>query len=128
MSSKKSPIIGLMAALASAGALAEWPDQSILTRYGVTSEQLPNAQAGASVEAPPPRPRFEVQAEKPWVSVSLGEAKKPAMTGNISIDHSAEQEYHRCLRLRDQMMQRKGGLISCEAGSPTPVTGTGFSR
>lgn len=128
MNSKQASIFGLMWGLASAGALAELPDQSILTRYGVTSEQLPAAQAGGPVEAAAPRPRFEVQAEKPWVSVSLGEAKKPAMTGNISIDHSIEQEYNRCLRLRDQMMQRKGGLISCEEGSPTPAMGTGFSR
>ncbi|MBD0701865.1 hypothetical protein [Pseudomonas sp. PSB1] len=128
MSSKQASIIGLVWGLASAGALAELPDQSILTRYGVTSEQLPAAQAGAPVEATSPRPRFDVQAEKPWVSVSLGEVNKPATTGNISIDHAIEQEYNRCLRLRDQMMRRKGGLISCQEGSPTPGMDIGFSR
>lgn len=128
MSSKQGTIVGLMWVLASSSALAELPDHSILTRYGITSDQLPAAQADKAVETPAPGPRFEVQPEKPWVSISLGETKKPDTTGNISIDHSNQQEYERCLRLQGDSLRRKGGMIRCEEGSPTPGLGIGFTR
>ncbi|SFG68372.1 hypothetical protein [Pseudomonas sp. NFACC45] len=116
MSSKKSPIIGLMGALASAGALAELPDQSILTRYGITPEQLPAAERGKPFDAPSYLPRFEIQTPKSWVSVGVDEAKRPDMTGNISIDRSTQLEYEHCLRMQERSLRRKGGKISCDEG------------
>ncbi|CAH0290898.1 hypothetical protein [Pseudomonas brassicacearum] len=126
--SRKSTIVGLIGGLVCSSALAELPDHSILTRYGMTSEQLPAAQAGKPVEAPAPRPRFEVQAEKPWASVSLGETRKPDTTGNLSIDRSNQQEHERCLRLQGDSLRRKGAMISCEEGGPRPGVGSGLAQ
>ncbi|WP_058543090.1 hypothetical protein [Pseudomonas fluorescens] len=128
MSSKQSTIVGLICGLVSSSALAELPDQSILTRYGITSDQLPAAQAGKPEEAPTPRSRFEVQPEKPWVSVSLGETKKPDTTGNLSIDRSNQQEHERCLRLQGDSLRRKGAMISCQESGPMPGGSRGFSQ
>lgn len=127
MRHEQSTLVGLMWILATSSALAELPDQSILTRYGITSEQLPVAQADSPVEVVS-RPRFEVKPEKPWVSVSLGKSRKPQMTGNISIDHSNQQAYERCLRLQEESLRRKGGWVSCEQSSATPEGVTDFNR
>lgn len=121
--------IGLMATMVSASAGAELPDASILDRYGISSDQLPVAQARSRVsEADASAPRFVIRPEKPWVSVSLGEGRKPDMTGNISIDRSTQQEHERCLRLQDQSLQRRGGWVNCDEGGPMPGMGTGFTR
>ncbi|WP_420233566.1 hypothetical protein ACN079_03560 [Pseudomonas sp. ABY48] len=128
MSSKHGTIVGLIGVLVSSCAVAELPDHSILTRYGITSDQLPAAQAGKPGEAPAPRPRFEVPPEKPWVSVSLGETRKPDTTGNLSIDRSNQQEHERCLRLQGDSLRRKGAMISCEEGAPMPGVGSGFAQ
>lgn len=116
MNGKQRTLIGLIGVMVSGSTLADLPDQSILTRYGITSEQLPAAEAGNPVDAPSYLPRLEMQEPKPWVSVGFGEAKKPDMTGNISIDHSTQQEYERCLRFHEQSLRRKGGGISCDEG------------
>ncbi len=128
MSSRQSTIVGLICGLVSSSALAELPDHSILTRYGITSDQLPAAQAGKPVEAPMPRPRFEVQPEKPWVSVSLGETRKPDATGNLSIDRSNQQEHERCLRLQGDSLRRKGAMINCEEGRSMPGVGSELAQ
>lgn len=128
MSSKQVTVVGLMWILVSSHALAELADPSILTRYGITPDQLPAVQAGKSAEVLSPRPRFDVRPEQPLGSVSLGDTRKPDTTGNISIDHSIQQEYERCRRLQGDSLRRKTRLIDCEEGNPAPGVGTGFTR
>jgi hypothetical protein len=128
MSRKQSTVAALIGIVLSSSALAELPDPSILTRYGITTDQLPAARAGQSVEAAPPRSRFEIQPEKPGVSISLGVAKRPDATGNISIDHSMQQDHERCRRLQGDSLRRKGEMIDCDAGALAPSVGKGFSR
>ena len=101
MSYSKRYTFGLALAFISATAAAELPQSSILTRYGVTSDQLPKpaaietAKPGKHIEE---KTRFQIQPEQPWVTVRLGDGKQPEKTGNSSIDRSMQQERERCQR------------------------------
>ena len=101
MSNSKRYTFGLALALLSATAAAELPQSSILTRYGITSDQLPKPAAIETAKSAKPieeKNRFQIQPEQPWVTVRLGDGKQPEKTGNISIDRSMQQERERCQR------------------------------
>nr|WP_225922911.1 hypothetical protein [Pseudomonas farris] len=117
VSNSKRYTFGLALALLSATAAAELPQSSILTRYGVTSDQLPKP---AEIETTKPakpveeKSRFQVQPEQPWVTVRLGDGKQPEKTGNISIDRSMQQERERCQRMQERLMLKGGQSFSCD--------------
>ena len=117
MSNSKRYTFGLALAFISATAAAELPQSSILTRYGVTSDQLPKP---AAIEAAKPakpieeKTRFQIQPEQPWVTVRLGDGKSPEQTGNISIDRSMQQERERCQRMQERLMLKGGQSLSCD--------------
>ncbi|MBB3241956.1 hypothetical protein FHW68_003493 [Pseudomonas sp. Tn43] len=121
MSYSKRYTFGLALAFISATAAAELPQSSILTRYGVTSDQLPKP---ATIEtAKPAKPieektRFQIQPEQPWVTVRLGDGKQPEKTGNISIDRSMQQERERCQRMQEQLIRQGGQPLSCDTSIP----------
>ncbi|SDB54830.1 hypothetical protein SAMN03159382_04143 [Pseudomonas sp. NFACC23-1] len=116
MNCKQRVFIGLIGGMISSSTLAELPDHSILTRYGVTSDLLPAAEEGNPVDAASYLPRFKMQTPKSWVSVGVEDTEKPHVSGNISIDRSAQQEHGRCLRFHEQSLRRKGEGISCDEG------------
>ncbi|MBN3862415.1 hypothetical protein HCU66_09275 [Pseudomonas frederiksbergensis] len=118
MSNSKRYTIGLALAFLSATAAADLPQSSILTRYGVTSDQLPKPAATETVNSTEEKSRFHIQPEQPWVTVRLGDGKQPEKTGNISIDRSMQQELERCQRMREQLIRRGGHYISCDNSIP----------
>ena len=115
MSNSKRYTFGLALALLSATAAAELPQSSILTRYGVTSDQLPKPAAIETNQPTEEKSRFQLQPEQPWATLRLGDGKQPEKTGNISIDRSMQQELERCQRMQEQLLLRRGGQsISCD--------------
>lgn len=118
MSNSKRYIFGLALALLSAAAAAELPQSSILTRYGVTSDQLPEPAATETAKPIEEKSRFQLQPEQPWVTLRLGDGKQPEKTGNISIDRSMQQERERCQRMQEQLLRRGGQYISCDNSIP----------
>nr|WP_207188903.1 MULTISPECIES: hypothetical protein [unclassified Pseudomonas] len=117
VSNSKRYTVGLALALLSATAAAELPQSSILTRYGVTSDQLPKPAAIETTKPATPveeKSRFQVQPEQPWVTVRLGDGKLPEKTGNISIDRSMQQERERCQRMQERLMLKGGQSFSCD--------------
>ncbi|MBK5549150.1 hypothetical protein JFU49_02470 [Pseudomonas sp. TH03] len=118
MSNSKRYVLGLALAVLSANAAAELPHSSILSRYGMTPDELPKP---AVIETKAPveeKTLFHVQSEQPWATVRFGDGKKPEVTGNISIDNSVQQEYDRCQKLRDQMIKRGERYIVCDTSIP----------
>ncbi|CAH0175335.1 hypothetical protein ACVK1X_003024 [Pseudomonas sp. PvR086] len=118
MSNSKRYTFGLALALLSAAAAAELPQSSILTRYGVTSDQLPKPPATETAKPIEEKSRFQLQPEQPWVTLRLGDGKQPEKTGNISIDRSMQQEQERCQRMQEQLLRRGGQYISCDNSIP----------
>ncbi|WP_223484824.1 hypothetical protein [Pseudomonas sp. A-RE-19] len=121
MSNSKRYTFGLALALLSATAAAELPQSSILTRYGVTSDQLPKPAAIETTKPTTPveeKSRFQLQPEQPWMTLRLGDGKQPEKTGNISIDRSMQQELERCRRMQDQLFRRGGQHIACDNRIP----------
>ncbi|MDB6442447.1 hypothetical protein SAMN03159507_04447 [Pseudomonas sp. NFACC32-1] len=116
MKGRQGLFIGLMGAMVSVGVLADLPDQSILTRYGISADQLPMAEGDHRADAPSHLPRFELQMPRSWIRVDIEAAKRPGITGNISIDRSNRQEYEHCLRMQEQSLRRTGATISCDEG------------
>nr|WP_256348540.1 hypothetical protein [Pseudomonas sp. PDM24] len=117
VSNSKRYTFGLALALLSATAAAELPQSSILTRYGVTSDQLPKPAAIETAKPAKPieeKTRFQIQPEQPWVTVRLGDGKQPEKTGNISIDRSMQQERERCQRMQERLMLKGGQSFSCD--------------
>ena len=117
MSNSKRYTFGLALAFISATAAAELPQSSILTRYGVTSDQLPEPAAIETAKPAKPieeKTRFQIQPEQPWVTVRLGDGKQPEKTGNISIDRSMQQERERCQRMQERLMLKGGQSFSCD--------------
>lgn len=128
---KKNTVAALMCILASTSAMAELADQSILSRYGIASDQLPAGQASESVEASSGKSHFRVPPVAPWGVVIPSDAMKPPMTGNISIDQSAQQDHERCRRTQNQALRRNGGWggwAGCPSMSIEPEISTGFTR
>ena len=121
VSNSKRYTFGLALAFISATAAAELPQSSILTRYGVTSDQLPEPAAIETAKPAKPieeKTRFQIQPEQPWVTVRLGDGKQPEKTGNISIDRSMQQERERCQRMQEQLIRQGGQSLSCDSSIP----------
>jgi hypothetical protein len=117
VSNSKRYTFGLALAFLSATAAAELPQSSILTRYGVTSDQLPKPAVIETIKPAKPieeKSRFQIQPEQPWVTVRLGDGKQPEKTGNISIDRSIQQERERCQRMQERLIRQGGQSFSCD--------------
>ncbi|MEB0045128.1 MULTISPECIES: hypothetical protein [unclassified Pseudomonas] len=118
MSNSKRFALGMVLAVLSANAAAELPQHSILSRYGMTPDELPKPSAAALLKPIEEKSLFQLQPEQPWANIRLGDGKKPEVTGNISIDHSVQQEFERCQRLRDEMLKRGERYSVCDTGIP----------
>ncbi|MFJ2478774.1 hypothetical protein ACIOWE_00685 [Pseudomonas sp. NPDC087598] len=105
-------------ALLSANASADLPQSSILSRYGITTEQLPSPSKSAVIEPVEEKSRFQIQPEQPFVTIRLGDGKQPQATGNLSIDRMAQQERERCQRLQGELARRGGQYLSCDNSIP----------
>ncbi|BBP70718.1 hypothetical protein PHLH6_27220 [Pseudomonas sp. Seg1] len=105
-------------ALLSANASADLPQSSILSRYGITPEQLPSPTKSEVIEPVEEKSRFQIQPEQPFVTIRLGDGKQPQTTGNLSIDRMAQQDYERCQRLQGEVARRGGQYLSCDNTIP----------
>nr|WP_279309896.1 hypothetical protein [Pseudomonas koreensis] len=105
-------------ALLSANAWADLPHSSILSRYGVTTDQLPKPAESDDVKPVEEKSRFHIQPEQPFVTVRIGEDNTPEMTGNLSIDRMAQQERQRCQRLQEEMVRRGERALNCDGSLP----------
>ncbi|MCX4217171.1 MULTISPECIES: hypothetical protein [Pseudomonas] len=105
-------------ALLSANAWADLPHSSILSRYGVTTDQLPKPADSDDVKPVEEKSRFYIQPEQPFVTIRIGEDHEPEMTGNLSIDRMAQQERQRCQRLQEEMVRRGERALNCDGSIP----------
>ncbi|MBK5373247.1 hypothetical protein JFT81_01180 [Pseudomonas sp. TH43] len=104
--------------LCSANAWADLPQSSILSRYGISTDQLP-APAKTDVSEPAEeKSRFQIQPEQPFVTLRLGDGKQPQTTGNLSIDRMAQQDLERCQRLQGEVVRRGGTYMPCDNSLP----------
>ncbi|TDV41659.1 MULTISPECIES: hypothetical protein [Pseudomonas] len=111
--------VGFVAlALCSANVCADLPQSSILSRYGVTTDQLPNPPKSETVEPVEEKSRFQIQPEQPFVTLRLGDGKQPQTTGNLSIDRMAQQDLERCRRLQGEVVKRGGTYMPCDGSIP----------
>ncbi|WP_435036530.1 hypothetical protein [Pseudomonas neuropathica] len=115
--------VGFVAlALCSANVCADLPQSSILSRYGITIDQLPSPPKSEVVEPVEEKSRFQIQPEQPFVTLRLGDGKQPQTTGNLSIDRMAQQDLERCRRLQGEVVKRGGTYMPCDgsiSGMPT---------
>jgi hypothetical protein len=128
---KKTTVAALVCIMACASAMAELPDQPILSRYGIALDQLPAGQADETVDASSGKSHFKVPPIGPWGVVVPSDAMKPPMTGNISIDQSVQQDQERCQRTQNEALRRnggRGGWAGCPIISIEPDITTGFTR
>ena len=105
-------LVGL--ALLSANAWADLPPTSILSRYGISSEQLPSPAKTKAVEPVEEKSRFQIQPEQPFVTIRLGDGKQQQATGNLSIDRMTQQDLERCRRLQAELARRGEQYFSCD--------------
>jgi len=105
-------------ALGSASAWADLPHSSILSRYGVTTEQLPRAADVKVVEPVESKSRFQIQPEQPCVTFRLGDGVVSQTTGNPIIDRMEQQDLARCRRLQEELARRGGTYVSCDNSIP----------
>ncbi|WP_339464213.1 MULTISPECIES: hypothetical protein [unclassified Pseudomonas] len=105
-------------ALSSANAWADLPQSSILSRYGITDDQLPGPAKTEVVEPVEEKSRFQIQPEQPFVTIRLGDGKQPQTTGNLSIDRMVQQELERCQRLQREVARRGGTYMRCDNSIP----------
>ncbi|MCP1488274.1 MULTISPECIES: hypothetical protein [Pseudomonas] len=111
--------IGFVAlALCSANVCADLPQSSILSRYGITTDQLPSPPKTEAVEPVEEKSRFQIQPEQPFVTLRLGDGKQPQTTGNLSIDRMAQQDLERCRRLQGEVVKRGGTYMPCDGSIP----------
>nr|WP_218583239.1 hypothetical protein [Pseudomonas atagonensis] len=105
-------------ALCAANACADLPQSSILSRYGITTDQLPGPVKTETAEPVEEKSRFQIQPEQPFVTIRLGDGKQPQTTGNLSIDRMAQQDLERCQRLQGEVARRGGQYMSCDNSIP----------
>ncbi|WP_405123698.1 hypothetical protein ACI514_10035 [Pseudomonas sp. M20] len=111
--------VGFVAlALCSANVCADLPQSSILSRYGITTDQLPSPPETEAVEPVEEKSRFQIQPEQPFVTLRLGDGKQPQTTGNLSIDRMAQQDLERCRRLQGEVVKRGGTYMPCDGSLP----------
>jgi len=109
-------LVGL--ALLSANAWADLPPTSILSRYGISSDQLPKPAKTEAIEPVEEKSLFQIQPEQPFVTIRLGDGKQPQTTGNLSIDRMAQQDQERCQRLQGELARRGGQYLRCDDTIP----------
>ncbi|WP_025109635.1 hypothetical protein [Pseudomonas sp. H1h] len=105
-------IVGL--ALLSANAWADLPPTSILSRYGISSDQLPKPAKTEAVEPVEEKSLFQIQPEQPFVTFRRGDDKQAQATGNLSIDRMTQQDLERCRRLQTELARRGEQYFSCD--------------
>ncbi|MBV4458332.1 hypothetical protein KVG96_10255 [Pseudomonas sp. COR58] len=106
-------------ALMTAQAWADLPHSSILSRYGVSTDELPAPSKNEPAEPVEEKSRFQLQPEQPLVTVRLGDGKPPQeTTGNLSIDNMARQDLERCQRMQAEVARRGGQYIRCDNSLP----------
>nr|WP_277930372.1 MULTISPECIES: hypothetical protein [unclassified Pseudomonas] len=105
-------------ALCSANVCADLPQSSILSRYGITTDQLPSPAKTEEVEPVEEKSRFQIQPEQPFVTLRLGDGKQPQTTGDLSIDRMAQQDLERCRRLQGEVVKRGGTYMPCDGSLP----------
>jgi hypothetical protein len=105
-------IIGL--ALLSANAWADLPPTSILSRYGVSTDQLPKPAKTEAVEPVEEKSLFQIQPEQPFVTFRQGDSKQAQATGNLSIDRMTQRDLERCRRLQAELARRGEQYFSCD--------------
>nr|WP_178076531.1 MULTISPECIES: hypothetical protein [Pseudomonas] len=118
MSNSKRIVWGLALAVLSASAAADLPHSSILSRYGMTPDELPKPPAIETKPVAEEKSLFQVQPEQPWATMRIGNGNLPEVTGNISIDNSVRQEYERCHKLRAEMIKRGDRYVVCDSAMP----------
>ncbi|MBC3776468.1 hypothetical protein [Pseudomonas sp. SWRI99] len=104
--------------LCSPSVWADLPQSSILSRYGITTDQLPAPAATEPVEPVEEKSRFQVQPEQPFMTIRLGDGKVPQTTGNLSIDRMVQQDLERCQRLQGELAKRGGSYLRCDGSIP----------
>lgn len=109
-------IVGL--ALCSASVWADLPQSSILSRYGISPDQLPSPATTEVAEPVEEKSLFQIQPEQPFVTIRLGDGKQPQTTGNLSIDRMAQQDLERCQRLQGEVARRGGTYMPCDGSLP----------
>ncbi|MFJ2709460.1 MULTISPECIES: hypothetical protein [unclassified Pseudomonas] len=109
-------VLGL--ALLSANVWADLPQSSILSRYGISTDQLPAPAKSEIVEPVEEKSRFQIQPEQPLVNVRLSEGAPLEMTGNPSIDHMTQLDFERCRRLQDELRRRGDQFVTCDNSIP----------
>ncbi|WP_207848459.1 MULTISPECIES: hypothetical protein [unclassified Pseudomonas] len=105
-------IVGL--ALLSANAWADLPPTSILSRYGVSTDQLPKPAKTEVAEPFEEKSLFQIQPEQPFVTLRLGDGKQQQATGNLSIDRMTQLDLERCRRLQAELARRGEQYFSCD--------------
>jgi hypothetical protein len=111
--------VGFVAlALCSANVCADLPQSSILSRYGVTTDQLPSPPKTEAVEPVEEKSRVKIQPQKTVVNQRRGGGKQPQTTGNLSIDRMAQQDLDRCRRLQGEVVKRGGTYMPCDGSLP----------
>ncbi|ANH98316.1 hypothetical protein A8L59_13160 [Pseudomonas koreensis] len=105
-------IVGL--ALLSANAWADLPPTSILSRYGISTDQLPKPAKTEATEPVEEKSLFQIQPEQPFVTLRLGDGKQQQATGNLSIDRMTQLDLERCRRLQAELARRGEQYFSCD--------------
>ena len=105
-------IVGL--ALLSANAWADLPPTSILSRYGISTDQLPKPAKTEATEPVEEKSLFQIQPEQPFVTIRLGDGKQQQATGNLSIDRMTQLDLERCRRLQAELARRGEQYFSCD--------------
>ena len=105
-------IVGL--ALLAANAWADLPPTSILSRYGISTDQLPKPAKTEATEPVEEKSLFQIQPEQPFVTFRLGDGKQQQATGNLSIDRMTQLDLERCRRLQADLARRGEQYFSCD--------------
>ncbi|MEN5312972.1 hypothetical protein [Pseudomonas koreensis] len=105
-------IVGL--ALLAANAWADLPPTSILSRYGISTDQLPKPAKTEATEPVEEKSLFQIQPEQPFVTLRLGDGKQQQATGNLSIDRMTQLDLERCRRLQAELARRGEQYFSCD--------------
>nr|WP_282187805.1 hypothetical protein [Pseudomonas sp. MWU12-2020] len=101
-------------ALLSANAWADLPPTSILSRYGISTDQLPKPEKTEVVEPVEEKSLFQIQPEQPFVTFRPGDGKQAQATGNLSIDRMTQLDLERCRRLQAELARRGEQHFSCD--------------
>lgn len=109
MSCFKTHGMGVGLTLSACVAMGEpLPESSLLSRYGMTVEDLPAAVVQEPSKEPTEAPAslFQLQPEPPLVDIRIGERTEAQSVGNISIDNMIKRDQQHCQRLLEQALER----------------------